>query len=353
MGYGGDDVQDSQRYNDRPSNPDTSYDGIYMTGYMFDDEYQVYRIPEMANWNFVYGNDVSWDETTHKYTLVDTYQRGSDETYEDAWSKAATNYHYTCASETESVCDEVYYTFLSPSYMHDYSFKLKNGKKYTDAVNTSFSNVKDSAIKKRIDDWYAQTMTSFTDKIEDVVYCNDRSIATPYIYNGGALVSKDYSAKSELVYFLPQFRLRIQNQPSVNCPNNERDGFTVSAERGNGKLTYPVGVLTADESVMAGAHEANSSNNWSSATTYLSGSDGGISSVSNFWLMSTSQYGETGWGISGRAFLYDFYDNGQTRGDAYQTWNTRWTRPVVALIHDTYIKKGTGRYTDPLVLTWE
>jgi hypothetical protein len=40
--------------------------------------------------------------------------------------------------------------------------------------------------------------------------------------------------------------------PSVNCAR-ARDKFTVSRAKGNGALTYPVGLMTADEIVLAGA----------------------------------------------------------------------------------------------------
>ena len=37
------------------------------------------------------------------------------------------------------------------------------------------NNTTDSTIKRVIDTWYQTNMTEFTEKLEDTIWCNDRS----------------------------------------------------------------------------------------------------------------------------------------------------------------------------------
>ena len=98
-------------------------------------------------------------------------------------------------------------------------------------------NIYDSTVKTFIDDWYSKNMTAYTEKLEDTVWCNDRTIGKTDMF------STDYAA---------YVRLHDNYAPSFGC-TNVADRFTVSEENGNGKLTYPVALLTVDEFAFAGA----------------------------------------------------------------------------------------------------
>ena len=101
-------------------------------------------------------------------------------------------------------------------------------------------NLHDSPLKLATDEWFKNTMLDYLDNIEDTVYCNDRS-----------------RLEGETDYYSSNDRLnpmdgRNDVHPSLVCAN-EADRFTVSSKIGNGKLTYPVGNITGDEIVLAGA----------------------------------------------------------------------------------------------------
>ena len=104
---------------------------------------------------------------------------------------------------------------------------------YTYNINGTESS---STVKTVIDNWYASNMTSYTSYLEDTVWCNDRSPIGDHYFGFYYRFITPPSAVT----------------PSLNCAQNS-DKYTVSSSNGNGKLTYPVGLLTADEIAYAGA----------------------------------------------------------------------------------------------------
>ena len=199
---------------------------------------------------YVYGNDVTWDGT--KYILTDIY------TSTNGWSidrtTVAKKYHYTCFNTTGE-CTDVYYIHYFGYDFTIYYLKLSFGKNIEDAKKEMFTNTTDSTMKKAIDSWYSQNMTAYTEKLEDTIFCNDRTLYS------GSLAGKDVDAGTDYSRFSAYNRTEIKYNPSVECSNKNRDGFTVlTSSGGNGKLTYPVGLLTADEVMLAGGRNANNSN---------------------------------------------------------------------------------------------
>ena len=93
----------------------------------------------------------------------------------------------------------------------------------------------DSTIKKKIDNWYEANMRSYTSQLEDTVFCNDRS----------------YTKDGSDLYFGASTRLETNKTPTLKCQNT-KDKFTINTSNGNGALTYPVGLITADEMAYAG-----------------------------------------------------------------------------------------------------
>lgn len=133
------------------------------------------------------------------------------------------------------------------------------------------ANTNDSPIRAVIDSWYRGNMTEYTNQLEDTVWCNDRSIDPTSSGTGAGTTETDYGA---------EYRLYDNKTPTLECVN-ENDRFTVSSENGNGALTYPVALLTADEIAYAGGvyQKSNSSyylyNNerwWSLSPYYFDGS---------------------------------------------------------------------------------
>lgn len=223
---------------------------------------------------YKYGNSFEYvlDEVSgqYKYKLLDTkliYEWSSD--YSDFG-----NYHYTCKNLSDECGSAVYYYNIRADY--PYYMTLTNGKSIEDAMNELLwddnVNTNDSLVKTVIDDWYATNMTSYTKYLEDTVYCNDRRVAnfSGWDPNGG-IPNADIMFHSKL-------------NRDLTCPN-KNDQFTVSSSLGNGKLTYPVGLLTAGEATIAGNEVVGSG-------VYYWLMSPGVFSIHTAYVYAMSSYGE-------------------------------------------------------------
>ena len=108
-----------------------------------------------------------------------------------------------------------------------------------------FAIYTNNTIKSTVDNWYSNNLVDYTSYIEDTVYCNDRSIS-----NLGGW-EQDGGHTSTSLQFSPYTR-KNSKTPTLTCSRN-LDKFTVSSSNGNGALTYPIGLITADEAMYAGA----------------------------------------------------------------------------------------------------
>lgn len=129
------------------------------------------------------------------------------------------------------------------------------------------SNTTDSSIKTVLDTWYKDNLMSYDDFIADTTYCNDRSmigINAGDTYNGGKITYNYVERISTLT-------------PTLKCAN-KNDKFTISSSIGNGKLTYPIGLPTADEIWMSGVSAVSSA-----LTSY-------IENNTAFWTMTPYEY---------------------------------------------------------------
>lgn len=157
-------------------------------------------------------------------------------------------------------------------------------------------NIGDSKIKTVIDSWYEENLkgTEAEDLIIDSVYCNDRTMESDwsnYKYN-------DWISKYDITQlgfgssyntiFKGSSRVGTAvgvTEPTLVC-QQDNDKFTTKAKYGNGKLTYPIALLTADEAVFAGSKGGILENqNMSNPDMYLA-----IGGSQNFWTMTPHRY---------------------------------------------------------------
>ena len=151
------------------------------------------------------------------------------------------------------------------------------------------TNTADSTIKEVVDAWYK---TNIADKgygsaVSDTLFCNDRS--TPGKASTGLSSDTGLGYGTQVTAYGAYARMRISfsgytgAKPIFKCPQ-KNDAFTVNdTVKGNGALTYPVGLITADEIVAAGSGKYNTNNTsyylyrsgywyWSLSPSYFNGS---------------------------------------------------------------------------------
>ena len=152
------------------------------------------------------------------------------------------------------------------------------------------ANTNDSTIKAYIDNWYKTNIlgTANEQYLADNIFCNDRSIST---YTTSSNTKLGYGTNSTYYrwYWGPWESGNHNDNMKLICPQ-QNDAFTVSdTTNGNGDLTYPVGLLSTDEIVLAGGWDEENSGYylysgqvwWASTPNKFHGSDAYVHDVSS------------------------------------------------------------------------
>ena len=208
--------------------------------------------------------------------------------------------------------------------------------------NYATTNTNSSIIKQYLDSWYSTNMTDYTSKLEgDAGYCNDRSLNTGTSWTT-PLTDSDtivpYGTTGLTSYYFGSY-IRNANSstfsPTLTCPRGKVDlySYANNAGNGNGQLTYPVALLTADEASLAGNGWNNSFSAYN-ANSYLR-------SGSVFWLLSPDVRDSYGYAVGFSVVSGGKLSNGSV-------YNAYGVRPVISLAPGTTVL-GSGTATDP----WE
>ena len=185
------------------------------------------------------------------------------------------------------------------SYSNDNAYEgYMYGKVGASTYAETHANTNNSTIKTYIDTWYENNIKGTTNEkyIVDNIFCNDRSFA-PNNSGTGAGKSKTYYRWYNFA------NSSNNNKMMLTCPQ-KNDAFTVNdTSKGNGALTYGIGLVTMDEVVLGGGWYSNNSNYylytgqtyWPSSPYYF---DGGIAygryvhtSANKEYYVSDTRYG--------------------------------------------------------------
>ena len=135
------------------------------------------------------------------------------------------------------------------------------------SIPNARTNTNNSAIKKIIDNWYKDNLNTNYGKYlsTTAVYCNDRT----------------YTVSESDTHFGARTRLETNKTPTYDCAATE-DKFTVDKSTGNGKLTYPIALMTADEVSFAGGVYNKNAPTW----YYYNSANGSSTGSTRWWLLS-------------------------------------------------------------------
>ncbi len=260
--------------------------------------------------NYKYAKGFTWDGS--KY-ILDNDTSTSFWNINDSTNKASiNNAHYTCWNESGE-CSTISYIYYigqtTPFYIN-----ITNGESVEDAVKEMLYNddvnTTNSTIKTGVDAWYKKYLLDYSEKLEDTIFCNDRSIRDLGGWNpdGGSTTSslrfKEATATRDL-----------------SC-TNETDQFSVSNNKA--KLIYKVGLMSAPE--------INILNNYNIRKT-----------EQPYYLASPCYFGN--YDVEG------LYVN--TNGDIrYSSINGAYggVRPAVSLVTGTRYTSGNGSMANPYVV---
>ncbi len=150
------------------------------------------------------------------------------------------------------------------------------------SYSATHTNTNDSTIKAYIDTWYKTNLSSYASYLTDNIFCNDRNVST---YTD--LTHKNLGYAKNSTYYRwargPWDGSRYDNMNIKLTCTRQNDAFTVSdTSKGNGALTYPIGLLSADEAVLAGAwSDANNSYYLYTGSQYWTASAGSYTTVAS------------------------------------------------------------------------
>ena len=208
------------------------------------------------------------------------------------------------------------------------------GYKYgtTDSLENNRLNTNDSTIKTYIDNWYNNNLSSYSKYIStEAIYCNDRELVP----------ESTYKTDGTTFYYAPFGRLNTNKTPTYNC-TNIKDAF--SGSNSEAKLTYPIGLMTADEIAYAGG-KAITSLPSPYAWYYLNSAGGSITGSTIWWSLSPSYWlGSLSgvWGVYGS--ILPSYLNGSSVADTYAV------RPAISLKSCIKYSTGNGTANNPYTI---
>ena len=201
-----------------------------------------------------------------------------------------------------------------------------NGSSASCTVNGNI--VYNSTIKQAIDKWYAGTTLKDNDLIADQIFCNDRSALTSDVAysNTNYTTLTSWNSTGTQYYYGAYGRLNKSKSPVLTCPIAS-DKFTSNTSNGNGALTYPVGLITADEVAMAGGVYGSSNSSYYLYTQQI------------YWSGSPYDF------MGNRTNAFEFYVHASGSLDYGIMSFNGGARPVVSLSSKAKLS-GNGTYND-------
>ena len=231
------------------------------------------------------------------------------------------------------------------------AFARYSGSSYTSAFNSNYNdnayigfmygatgasdyasthaNTNKSTILTNLETWYTNNLASYESKLADTIWCNDKSAVSGGL--GYGTNNTNYGVYNRLI---------STKQPTLKCPNDNNGGklskFTVSdTTKGNGNLTYKIGLLTVDEIAFAGsiAYTYNLS-------TYLQENTG----ENSWWSLSPGYFNgdyTSVWHVGSGNLHID--------GIEVNVSSNFGLRPAISLVSSTIVT-GSGTAEDPYIV---
>lgn len=282
--------------------------GLYYTENENKEKIYYYR-GNVENNNIILGDNC--------YKIIRT---NSDGTIKIIYNGKASN--NTCNTINITLSEEAFNNSNTNNTYIGYMFgQNKSSYEETHKNNTS------SNIKNILEEWYKNnilTDAEINSLVADTIYCNDRMISDISSIDEFNNTSLGY-AQNETLYASTS-RIKFAT-PSYECIQSN-DRFTTQSTNGNGKLKYPVGLITIDEVMYAGANKEDESSFYLNYDT-------------NYWTMSPYGF------VNTEAKMYVVTKEGKINASNVMTQNS--VIPVISLKENIKVT-GSGTSSNPYII---
>ena len=298
------------------------WDPTYV-GYKYNEDFSLHEnngttgydwFTNTTKYNF--GTGYTFDTSTKKFTLTGDIKQL---TWNDNHDEIVNNGLYSCL---EISCNVVYKIV---GYNSATQMKVQPISYSSNSLLSAQTNKTDSPIKTKLDNWYKTNMTSYTSKLAEETFCNDRSISS-----GTGYKTDSYT------FYGAYTRLQDSKKPSLKCSQNN-DKFKMSNE--SAKLDYPVGLILADEVALAGGRAYYNG-------TYSPNSNYYLYTGKYYWTLSPSIFRS----IDSFAYVWRVVPSGSLNPLAHMR-DSIGVRPVINIKADTLMTKGDGSSLNPFVVS--
>ncbi len=210
---------------------------------------------------------------------------------------------------------------FNSSYNNNMYVGFKYTSKEVHGTGTN-STILGASSSSSLNTWYQNNLANEAEYIDgNAGFCGDRTPSTSSSSSNGL-----GGTGTTVTYYGAYIRLDSNNNPSLQCSDSRDIYTTTDSSTGNKSLTYPIGLLTADEYVLAG-----------SGNSYL---DVGI----DYWTMSPYYF------INGFAFVSIVHSSGILSTN-FKVNTAYGVRPVINLKANVTILSGDGSSLNPYKIT--
>jgi len=232
------------------------------------------------------------------------------------------------------------------------------GDENSGSYNLTHKNKYSSNVKTYLDTFYKEFLLTFqSDYIADTLFCGDKTRATGYIDKGFNQETTKYAAEQRLAtnsVVTPTLEC-ASSKNGDNLSEDERaysrytsiinsSNITTKGVLVNNDLTYPIGLLSADELVMAGAYYTTLSN----TTYYLYDAFGYDKPLLSkyWWTMSPSHYINS----TNLPQMIISVSDGKSVDPNSSVFSAFAVRPVINLKDNVIVSNGNGTESSPYVI---
>ena len=298
------------------------WDPTYV-GYKYNEDFSLHESNGTTGYDWFtnttkynFGTGYTFDQSTRKFTLTGDIKQL---TWNDNHDEIVNNQLYSCLNTS---CNVVYKV---TGYSNATTMVVQPISYSSNGLLTAQTNTTDSPIKTKLDSWYKTNLTSYTSKLTDETFCNDRSITS----GSGYLTTPS-------TFYGAYTRLQDGKKPNLKC-SQDNDKFKMSNDVA--KLDYPVALITADEIAMAGGRGYYNG-------AYAPNSNYYLYNGKYFWTLSPSNFNSNNsnanvWNVMPSGSLVLWSNVADSFG----------VRPVINLRADTMITKGDGSSLNPFVVS--